>query len=111
MASLNETSVGSIRTRSKVTASMPSARRALRVFRTGSLRARLGSVTTMTRPAPSRLISWPTSEVTPGPNLMLEVSMEKAVSRSMGFTALSEQVRVAAFACVQLRPRAAKPGG
>ena len=48
---------------------------------TGSSFAIRGSVTTATRLAPSRATSYPTSRVTPGPNLMAEVSMEKAVSR------------------------------
>src|SRR5579883_2909983 len=47
---------------------------------TGSEAARRGSVTTMTRRAPSRFMSNPTSAVAPGPNLMLDVSMVKMVS-------------------------------
>ncbi|MHA1670710.1 MAG: hypothetical protein ACTSV5_09025 [Promethearchaeota archaeon] len=47
---------------------------------TGSLSVRFGSVTTMTFFAPSFFISKPTSRVTPGPYLILEVSIVKAVS-------------------------------
>ena len=59
---------------------MFSARRAAKATATGSLLARRGSVTTMTRLAPSFFMSKPTSRVTPGPYLMLEVSIVNALS-------------------------------
>ena len=59
---------------------MPSLRKASRTTATGSSLATRGSVTTMTRLAPSAAISLPISRVTPGPYLMLEVSIVKAVS-------------------------------
>ena len=75
IASLNDTSVGSTLTLSNSTASMPSFRSDSSVISTASLLAIRGSVTTITRRVPSRCISYPTSRVTPTPNLMLEVSI------------------------------------
>jgi len=85
MASLKEISVGSTRARSNSTASIPADRSASRTIETGSLSVRFGSVTTITRPAPSLFMSWPTSRVTPEPNLMLEESIVKAVSSFIDF--------------------------
>ena len=53
---------------------------------TGSVAARLGSVTTMIRRAPKRPTSYPISRVAPGPYLMLEVSIVKADSLGIGET-------------------------
>ncbi len=62
---------------------MPAARSASSVTATGSLALMPGSVTTITRRPPSWRMSCPISRVTPGPYLTLDVSMEKAVSKSM----------------------------
>ena len=86
IASLNDASVGSMLTLSNSTASIASSRRDSSVIATASLLAIRGSVTTITRRAPSRRISYPTSRVTPGPNLMLEVSIVYAVSRLLPLT-------------------------
>src|SRR5680860_202271 len=75
MASPNEASVGSTRTRSKTSSSSCSAAQdSIAVF-TAWLSFRFGSVTSNTRLQPSVLRSAPTSRVTPGPNLMADVSM------------------------------------
>ena len=53
---------------------------------TGSVPLTFGSITTMTRRAPHLPMSWPISRVAPGPYLMLEVSIVKAVSLRIGET-------------------------
>ena len=63
---------------------MPSARKAAITMATGSNLATRGSVTTITRLQPRLAMSLPISRVTPGPYLMLEVSIVKAVSFCMG---------------------------
>ena len=81
--------MGSTLTSSNSTASMASRRSDVSAARTGSLSDRPGSVSTITLRAPRRRISYPTSRVTPGPCLMLEVSMVKAVSRLLTSLILS----------------------
>ena len=68
---------------------MPSALSESTVTVVASLCAMRGSVKTITRRAPSRRISYPTSRVTPGPYLMLDVSIENAVSFGMALLPLS----------------------
>src|SRR6266542_832408 len=80
IASLNEPSVGSTRAWSYTTASMPAARSDSSATATGSSCATPGSVTSITRVAPSARRSLPTSRVAPGPYLMLEASIVNTAS-------------------------------
>src|SRR5260370_8047613 len=83
IASRKETSVGSTRTRSKRANEIRLSRRDSRAVATGWSRARLESVSTITRCAFISARSIPTSRVTPGPKRMLEEASSNPYSTAM----------------------------
>src|SRR6266545_2667644 len=83
LASLKLVSVGSTCTLSNRTASTFAVSSASKAVMTASDEASRGSVTSITRLAPSARRSSPTSRVAPGPNLMLDASMVKMASFAM----------------------------
>ena len=79
-ASCSDSAVGSTRTRSKTTASMPAASIASTTRSVIPARMTPGSLTTITREAPRRWSSHPASADDPGPNLIGVASRVKTVS-------------------------------
>src|SRR5215212_732970 len=82
VASWKDPRVGSTRTRSKTSHSMPSASMISRILSVIPTRITPGSETSITRLAPSRFISHPASSEAPGPNVIEVDSSLKALSRS-----------------------------
>ena len=80
-ASCSDSAVGSTRTRSKTTASMPSASIAPTTRSVIPARITPGSLTTIALEAPRRRNSQPASAEDPGPNLIGVASRVKTVSR------------------------------
>src|SRR3954464_11586923 len=80
IASRNEVSVGSTRTLSYTTASIPFSSSDSIAIRTGGRSRTIEAVTRSTRLAPSSARSAPTSRVTPAPKRMLDTAISNAVS-------------------------------